>query len=983
MKHLTFSSLSLAIFAALSLSAQASTYENISDANGPVSIVGDPSIEIGSETADKGIELSKSNSETSVIDTALNGNIDITANRYGINILTSPDIKAVIGSKNTNEINIQSSMQGIGIVNSGYGATRPSLTLNGKHIKINVIGAKDSAAQVRGVSVQEANLNLGSEATETIAISGITNSDKQGYGLYISGQSTFNVNVRANQLIDISSNYIALSNTQKGNVNLGSDTTKELFIHEENGLKAIENGSNTTYNFTNLMKLNAQNISISGSQFGIDNFGNLDIGSEGTQAISIAASGDNSKAISSEVAGNIHIQGETVNIKGTDNAIWAKDSDIEILGRNISLSSQTSDVVSIGNGGNVTIGDANTDTINITGDLSKGYFGLFMVNNQDGDENTDDLTASLHAKNIVIDVGNGSGIQTQNNTQSETRPADATQLNISAENTIIKAATGILAFSNSAVNIEGNLTINATEAAIDTRGNSLVNINENGEGTVKIIGDIVFETPGDEHQSGNIIDSNVDLNLTGEDSYWTGTVYKYYPEANKDTEEFTKVDGLNITLSEGAQWNATVNDETAPEGGLLENQAINQLTVDAGVINAAESNQTVSVDQLTVTEKGGTFNAPTEQAKDGHLTSSTLAVKTVDATKDSRFTVNYTGITSDQINENNARDLNAVSLENVQVTETAAEGDIKGAWSRENGEGAGAYQENTKLLSFRGVNAASLVAWRDEVAYTNQRMEYLRDNSHAFGAWAQVYGGESSYDDATVDLTTTTVQVGADATIGDWIAGAAFSYSKGDADMANGSADTDSYTLSLYTARNFDSGFYVNGLARYGRLSTDATAGNMTASYDNNAFSIGGNVGYRFNFAQQAFVEPNFGLQYAYVMGDDYTATNGVKVEQDDFDALIASLGARVGFNFVEDAGKIYARASVNHDFLGEVDGTASKAGLADSMYVDLGGTWVTYGIGTQFNFTENLSVWGNLDRTTGGEVSTHYMMNAGLRYVF
>ncbi|HIU84062.1 MAG TPA: autotransporter outer membrane beta-barrel domain-containing protein, partial [Candidatus Aphodousia gallistercoris] len=292
-------------------------------------------------------------------------------------------------------------------------------------------------------------------------------------------------------------------------------------------------------------------------------------------------------------------------------------------------------------------------------------------------------------------------------------------------------------------------------------------------------------------------------------------------------------------------------------------------------------------------------------------------------------------------------------------------------------------QENTKLLSFRGVNAASLVAWRDEVAYTNQRMEYLRDNTHAFGAWAQVYGGESSYDDATVDLTTTTVQVGADTTIGDWIAGAAFSYSKGDADMANGSADTDSYTLSLYTARNFDSGFYVNGLARYGRLSTDATAGNMTASYDNNAFSIGGNVGYRFNFAQQAFVEPNFGLQYAYVMGDDYTATNGVKVEQDDFDALIASLGARVGFNFAEDAGKIYARASVNHDFLGEVDGTASKAGLADSMYVDLGGTWVTYGIGTQFNFTENLSVWGNIDRTTGGEVSTHYMMNAGLRYVF
>ena len=283
----------------------------------------------------------------------------------------------------------------------------------------------------------------------------------------------------------------------------------------------------------------------------------------------------------------------------------------------------------------------------------------------------------------------------------------------------------------------------------------------------------------------------------------------------------------------------------------------------------------------------------------------------------------------------------------------------------------------------KGVNAAALVAWRDEVAYTNQRMEFLRDNSHAYGAWAQVYGGESSYDDASVDLKTTTVQVGADAAIGDWVAGAAFSYMSGDADMTNGQADTDAYTLSVYANRTFDSGLFVNALARYGRLSTDATAGNMDGSYDNNAFSIGGNVGYRITFAEQAFVEPMFGLQYAYVTGDDYEASNGVKVEQDNFDALIASLGARVGFDFAKDAGKFYARASVNHDFLGEIDGKASKADLAESMYVDLGGTWFTYGVGTQFNITDNLSVWGNLDRTSGGEVSTNYMMNAGKRYVF
>lgn len=329
---------------------------------------------------------------------------------------------------------------------------------------------------------------------------------------------------------------------------------------------------------------------------------------------------------------------------------------------------------------------------------------------------------------------------------------------------------------------------------------------------------------------------------------------------------------------------------------------------------------------------------------------------------------------------------NSLNIGNSDQTETelsfsGEESDVLGAWFVDE-DGKVIAKENTKLASMKGLNAAALVAWRDEVAYTNQRMEFLRDNSHAYGAWAQVYGGESKYEDKA-ELTTTTVQVGADMTIGDWVAGAAFSYMTGEADLLRGDADTDAYTLSLYAERNFDSGLFVNGLARYGRLSTDATAGNMDASYDNNAFSLGGNVGYRFTFAEQAFVEPNFGLQYAYVMGDDYKASNGVKVEQDDFDALIASLGARIGFNFPNNAGKLFARASVNHDFLGEIDGTAGNGKAVQDMYVDLGGTWVTYGVGTQFNITDNLSVWGNVDRTTGGEVSTNYMMNAGLRYVF
>lgn len=687
-------------------------------------------------------------------------------------------------------------------------------------------------------------------------------------------------------------------------------------------------------------------------------------------------------------------------LKTANRGVWVTTDDKSTInGRNITISSKDGRAIQADSGASLSIGGDTTESITV----NSNSMGIFVLTGAQMNIKTHDLTINETSEN-------GFGIHVQNNTQTSTAPEGASYLKIDAENIVVNStALGLSAFSNGRMDISGNIVVNAVNA-IDARGNSTVNINTDGLHTTVLNGDIVFETPytkEDSHGSGNLINAYINVGLHGDGSSWTGRAYQTFKGENNSAVEtvdldngnatFGNVTGFTLSISDGGTWNMTgdsfVNDVDASEQANIVMQKdaailnVDQMSLDNSTISMqGDSNQQININELSVDNATVNMNATTDDGKKvstGHLTARSVA-------EGGSVNINYTGITSDDIVDAEAAFDSAqsnVALDGVAQKQTFSEGDVMGELTREvsaNGE-AGAVQvtENTKLASMKGVNAAALVAWRDEVAYTNQRLEFLRDASHAYGAWAQVYGGESSYDDASVDLKSTTVQVGADASIGDWVVGGAFSYMKGDADMTNGSADTDAYTLALYTARQFDSGFYVNGMARYGRLSTDATAGNMTGSYDNNAFSVGGNVGYRFTFAQQAFVEPQFGLQYAYVTGDDYTATNGVKVEQDNFDALVASLGARVGFNFAEDAGKLFARASVNHDFLGEVDGTAANDKAMQSMYVDLGGTWVTYGVGAQFNFTDNLSVWGNVDRSTGGEVSTHYMMNAGLRYTF
>lgn len=673
-------------------------------------------------------------------------------------------------------------------------------------------------------------------------------------------------------------------------------------------------------------------------------------------------------------------------------AIWANNlndtnTNVSVDGKTIHLSATndggSSRAVVAQTGAVVNLGSSQTETLQIDAVGNEATMGVWASYNET--DKTNGGKINIKAKNFILNSDGVYGLLAQNNSEFEDPSAGRAQIVVDAENTVINSAgSGIMAFSNGLIDIKGNLTVNAP-TAIDTRGNATININTDGKGTVVLNGDIAFETPGSAKNSGNVLNSNLNLVLSGEGSVWNGNAYKEYPEMNKDNEKYTEVQGFSITLADGAQWNANQYEWTDDPKTVFEGLAINNLTFDNGVINVLHgSEQSIEIENLK--GSGGTINLTAKTADGKTIDAGSVNAKTVD--KGVALDVNAVGITADDIvdPESALNSLNEKVNVQAEKTNSIAEGDVKGAIEQtvtaDGQQSAVRISENTKLASMKGVNAAALVAWRDEVAYTNQRMEFLRDHEHAYGAWGQVYGGESTYE-GKVDLKTTTVQVGADAAVGDWVVGAAFSYMNGDADMHNGNADTDAYTVSLYTSRMFDSGLFVNGLARYGRLSTDATAGNMDGEYDNDAFSVGGNVGYRINFSNQAFVEPSFGLQYAYVKGDNYTAGNGVKVEQDDFDALIASLGARAGFNFPNDSGRLFARASVNHDFMGEIDGTASKGTVADSMYVDLGGTWFTYGVGAQFDVTKNLSFWGNIDRTTGGEVSTNYMMNAGLRYVF
>lgn len=320
---------------------------------------------------------------------------------------------------------------------------------------------------------------------------------------------------------------------------------------------------------------------------------------------------------------------------------------------------------------------------------------------------------------------------------------------------------------------------------------------------------------------------------------------------------------------------------------------------------------------------------------------------------------------------------------------TGRSGSISDSWVADSDGTITARTENESLNAFENFNAMTLVAWRGENNRLTQRLGDIRDNAGAVGSWARVYGYKAKYSDGvSIKYKSNAVQAGTDLRFADnYVAGLALSYTKGDGTLSNGSADVDSYSVVAYVTGSFPCGGYFDVIGRAGRMSSDMTAANGTnvlkASYDNTLLGLSAEVGYRYNINSMFYVEPQAELSYATALGDDFTAGNGVRIRQDDYQSLVGRLGARVGATFAQNKGSVYLTASVKHDFLGDADSTATLGNVVKKQDVNVGGTWFSYGIGTQFDMTDKLSVYGSLERADGGDYTENYRYNVGLRYVW
>ncbi len=903
---------------------------------------------------ESGVTVTKNSSNNLVGSASLTTDkVEIQTNHYGI-WKDGENSKVNIGNSNS-EISIDVSG---GMLNS-YGVYATDLgevNLKGSTVGITVDFAGTNGVAARAISI---------------------NKDTQ---VHVDAST---ISLTATDMISKINNYaVAAEVKNNGKLFLGNEDTVMVSLTAQSGMDDNKGGVNTN-RISSAVSTSGGGVSVLGNEIylnatgydaagiNVNNNGEVRLGDKSTAKVQITTSANTEPKDKPEY--------EATRISS---AITSSSGTVEILGSEIlfDTTGYASTTLAAAKGAQIKVGD-DSSTINVVTAATDSAIGL----RSEGENSLVDIDADTLSISVTSTEGVGIGLMALNATQNEKLPDNASSINIKANSTSIQASSlGIAAFSNSHVYLDTSLIINAP-TAVEARGNSLVKVNPSGDKTVQINGDISFAT--EPTSSGDILDADVQMNLSGADSFWTGNIKVDYPESADVDKEINK--GVTLSLSDNAQWNVTEIDTSSPSGQTVEGIPLNTLNLNDGVVNLTTNTQVLEIN--TVSGTGGTFNLPTKI--DGNVFSSAeVQIQTVSPDTTPQFNVNYTGITADDLKGTGLSEIEGgVTADGAAKTLHVNQGAILGAVTETyNAEGertSRTVAENTRLDAYGSVAALSIMQWRHEMNDLTKRMGELRTSPEGIGSWARIYGSEQEYGSQNLTAKNTSVQIGADTDIGNgWKVGAAFTYTDGSADYDLGDADNKAYGLGVYGTWMAENGQFVDLIAKYSRLDTDFKLEGMNGSSDNNAFSVSAEYGWHLRLGEFGFFEPQAEVTYGYIQGDKFHTSNGVEIDQDDFESLIGRIGFRTGFHFPKDKGLIYARVSGLHDFKGDFDSTAtlmSDRSIYDNIGEDLGDTWVEFGIGANFNWTPNTYTYVDLERTNGGEVKENWRWNIGLRHVF
>lgn len=641
------------------------------------------------------------------------------------------------------------------------------------------------------------------------------------------------------------------------------------------------------------------------------------------------------------------------------------------------------------NGGVVNVSGGTLDTINLTGSIENSIRTGLNLNGGTAENITayENVYISIAGAQVTnLDVNGGkSGINMKSGSLTDV------------------SLTGVDSNNTAGMTIDGgnvsDLTIN-NYGVVTVTGGTVTDtvIKENGWQGVQndaIVSNTTIESGGrqtiyDDAKSSNItVNTGAELvvnqGATAENVSSDGTIYM------RDNGGLTGTTTLseNAVIDLGGIVNGLYAEDKLSGREESGNYNIENLVSNGATVNVFTENQKLNIDSLT----GNEFVIVTDTIGDG----------LVNIKENNNENVQVIG-TSNATSQFNRNDL-AGSLQDLADTVNIGTGNQLDSVLAQESDIIG---ETTALIDEHGNVIANSVlekghianegitelanvafmAWRAENDEMHQRMGELRSSKGEAGIWARMKRGESKYGDMDIKNQYSTYQLGYDEKVGEsnWYIGGAISRTEGKSSFATGSGENQSTGFTLYGTYVADDGQYLDLSAKYARLDNEfdvfgRSGIESTGDYRNNGYAFSAEYGKRIEAGNDFWVEPQVQVTYGHLSGANYTTSRGVRVTQDAMDSVVGRLGFAAGKDI--GAGNVYVKASYLYDFDGDTN-VRMTDGINSAVYdQDLGGGWFEVGIGTNINLSETSHLYFDVEKTYGGDISTPWQWNAGVRFDF
>lgn len=283
--------------------------------------------------------------------------------------------------------------------------------------------------------------------------------------------------------------------------------------------------------------------------------------------------------------------------------------------------------------------------------------------------------------------------------------------------------------------------------------------------------------------------------------------------------------------------------------------------------------------------------------------------------------------------------------------------------------------------------------YRDSLDTLRQRMgdlRFLKKKEDAAGLWARMRDGEFSGPDS-LDTRHHNFQLGFDEVVNPKsVYGVLAERSIASSSYAYGKGKDHSLAGALYGTWFGDDGSYTDVVARYNRDDAHvSTCGGYPDRADWRSHDISASVEYGRTIPVNDngyFVEPQAQFQLGHLGGYDYTTLRGKTVQADGTNSAIGRIGFVAGRRGKDASHPFdwYVKASVLHEFAGDRDlHLTADDGETMDIRKDNQGTWCTFGLGGSIRTGHGTYLYGDLERSFGGDLQKKWQVNVGVQYQF